>query len=90
MPLRDVILPDLGAHAHAAIVVSHWYATLGEWVLEGDRLVEMLVGAATIDVPAPVTGRLVEIREPEDNRVPAGAVLGRIEPGESPEDPSVR
>ena len=48
----------------------------GEEVWEGDRLVEVLVGPATFDVPAPATGRLAEIRGREDDRVAPGAVLG--------------
>ena len=57
-----VILPDLGTGPDTPIVVSYWFAARGETVWEGERLVEVLVGPATFDVPAPATGRLVEIR----------------------------
>jgi pyruvate/2-oxoglutarate dehydrogenase complex dihydrolipoamide acyltransferase (E2) component len=36
------------------------------------------VGPATFDVPAPVTGRLVEIRGREEDRVEQGEVLGFV------------
>ena len=49
-----------------------------ETVWEGDRLVEVLVGPATFDVPAPATGRLAEIRAREDDHVLPGALLGYI------------
>jgi pyruvate/2-oxoglutarate dehydrogenase complex dihydrolipoamide acyltransferase (E2) component len=83
-----VILPDLGTGPGVPIVVSHWYAARGERVWEGDRLVEVLVGPATFDVPAPTTGRLAEIRGQEDDRVEPGAVLGLLEvPDEEDDDP---
>jgi pyruvate/2-oxoglutarate dehydrogenase complex dihydrolipoamide acyltransferase (E2) component len=78
MRLEAVILPDLGTGPDVPIVVSHWYAARGEDVWEGDRLVEVLVGPATFDVPSPTTGRLAEIREREDDRVAPGAVLGLV------------
>ena len=78
MRLEAVILPDLGTGPDVPIVVSHWFAARGEEVWEGDRLVEVLVGPATFDVPAPVTGRLAEIRGQEDDQVRPGAVLGLV------------
>jgi len=78
MRFEAVILPDLGTGLDVPIVVSHWFAARGDEVLEGDRLVELLVGPATFDVPAPTTGRLAEIRSEEDDPVAPGAVLGLI------------
>jgi pyruvate/2-oxoglutarate dehydrogenase complex dihydrolipoamide acyltransferase (E2) component len=78
MRLAAVILPDLGTGPDVPIVVSHWFAAKGESVWEGERLVEVLVGPATFDVPSPVTGRLAEIHGQEDDRVEAGAVLGLV------------
>ena len=78
MRLVAVTLPELGTSAGCTIVVSHWYTAAGREVLEGERLVELLVGPATFDVPAPATGRLVEICEDEDNFVPSGAILGWV------------
>ena len=62
MRLAAVILPDLGTGPDVPIVVSHWFAARGDRVWEGERLVEVLVGPATFDVPSPVSGRLAEIR----------------------------
>ena len=78
MRLEAVILPDLGTGPDEPIIVSHWFAERGDEVWEGDRLVEVLVGPATFDVPAPTTGRLAEIRGEEDDRVEPGAVLGLV------------
>ena len=73
-----VILPDLGIGPDVPIVVSYWFASRGEQVWEGERLVEILAGPATFDVPAPATGRLAAIHGREDDRVQPGSVLGVV------------
>ncbi len=81
MRLAAVILPDLGTGPDVPIVVSHWFAARGDRVWEGERLVEVLVGPATFDVSAPVSGRLAEIHGWEDDRVEPGSVLGLVAVG---------
>jgi pyruvate/2-oxoglutarate dehydrogenase complex dihydrolipoamide acyltransferase (E2) component len=78
MRMAAVILPDLGTGPDTPIVVSYWFAVRGETVWEGERLVEVLVGPATFDVPAPATGRLVKICVREDDLVLPGAQLGHV------------
>ncbi len=78
MRLAAVILPDLGTGPDTPIVISHWFAARGDRVWEGERLVEVLVGPATFDVPSPASGHLAEIHGEEDDRVMAGAVLGMV------------
>jgi pyruvate/2-oxoglutarate dehydrogenase complex dihydrolipoamide acyltransferase (E2) component len=78
MRLAAVILPELGTGPDVPIVVSHWFAARGDRVWEGERLVEVIVGPATFDVSAPVSGRLVEINGWEDDRVHPGSVLGMV------------
>src|SRR3954469_22837167 len=78
MRLEAVVLPELGTGPDVPIVVSHWFAGRGDQVWEGERLVEVLVGPATFDVPAPTTGRLAAIRGREDDRVTVGMVLGLV------------
>ena len=73
-----VILPDLGTGPDVPIVISYWFASVGELVWEGERLVEILAGPATVDIPAPASGRLAEIRGQEDDRVMPGSVLGMV------------
>ena len=78
MRLEAVRLPDLGTGPARSIVVSYWYARKGDQVWEGDRLVEVIVGSATFDVPAPKTGRLAAIHGKEDDLVHPGFVLGHL------------
>jgi pyruvate/2-oxoglutarate dehydrogenase complex dihydrolipoamide acyltransferase (E2) component len=82
----DVLMPELGADPNEPIVVSAWFAEVGDEVIEGDRLVELLVGNTTFDVPAPISGRLVDIRAAEDDPVRCGDLLGVIEPEQEGND----
>ena len=77
-----VVLPELGVDASTEMLVSFWFADEGEVVLEGDRLVEILAGSVTIDVPAPANGRLVELRVAEEDVVRSGDVLALLETDE--------
>jgi pyruvate/2-oxoglutarate dehydrogenase complex dihydrolipoamide acyltransferase (E2) component len=72
----DILLPELGA---APLMLSVWFADLGDRVYEGDRLVEVLADGATFDVSAPATGRLAEKRVLPDDRLAPGQVLGVVE-----------
>jgi pyruvate/2-oxoglutarate dehydrogenase complex dihydrolipoamide acyltransferase (E2) component len=78
MRLVAVHLPDLGTGPDAPIIVSQWHAAVGETVWQGDRLVELVVGPAAFDLPAPTDGRLTEVRVREDDRVMPGDVLATL------------
>jgi pyruvate/2-oxoglutarate dehydrogenase complex dihydrolipoamide acyltransferase (E2) component len=77
----EILLPELGA---GPLLLSVWFADLGDVVYEGDRLVEVLAtGGATFDVSAPATGRLAEKRALPDDPLTPGQVLGAVEVDES-------
>jgi pyruvate/2-oxoglutarate dehydrogenase complex dihydrolipoamide acyltransferase (E2) component len=75
----QLLVPDLGMPG-AALTLSLWLVPEGADVLEGDRVVELLSGAATIDLEAPVTGRLVRQLVDEDAAVTPGMVIAEFEP----------
>lgn len=73
VPVR---LPDLG---EAAVRFGLWLVDPGEAVRAGDRLAEVLLEGATVDVTAPADGRLIErVAWPRD-LVRPGDVLAVIE-----------
>lgn len=75
---HPVRLPDLGAAA-AQVRFSLWLVGPGERVFAGEQLAEVLVAGASVDVPAPRDGRLVErLVWPRDVLTP-GQVLGVVE-----------
>jgi pyruvate/2-oxoglutarate dehydrogenase complex dihydrolipoamide acyltransferase (E2) component len=76
----EIRLPELGA---TPVVLSVWFADPGDLVYEGDRVVEVRVGAATFDVAAPATGRLAEKLQLPNDELEAGQLLGLVEIEES-------
>ncbi|MCE9529923.1 MAG: biotin attachment protein [Planctomycetes bacterium] len=74
-----VLMPEIGV---PAATVSLWFIDSGDHVEEGERLVEILAGAATFDVPAPVSGTLTRrLALPLDHVLPQ-QVLGYIDEDE--------
>jgi pyruvate/2-oxoglutarate dehydrogenase complex dihydrolipoamide acyltransferase (E2) component len=75
-------VPDLGT---PRATFSLWHVRVGDRVTEGDRVAEVLIPGAVFDVPAPVTGTLVERGVQPGDALTAGQVLGEIEDqGERP------
>jgi pyruvate/2-oxoglutarate dehydrogenase complex dihydrolipoamide acyltransferase (E2) component len=73
-----LLLPDLGL-ADTPLTASLWLVEPGTLVNEGDRVIEILAGAATIDLPAPTSGKLIEFCVGEDDPVTVGQILAIIE-----------
>ena len=73
-------LPDLGEGAVDAEIVA-WRVAAGEQVLEDQPLVEMLTQKATVEVPAPVAGRVLSTTGTVGERVAVGAELAVFETG---------
>jgi 2-oxoisovalerate dehydrogenase E2 component (dihydrolipoyl transacylase) len=71
-------LPDLGEGAVDAEVVA-WRVSAGEQVQEDQPLVEMLTQKATVEVPAPVAGRVLSTTGAPGDRVAVGAELAVFE-----------
>jgi 2-oxoisovalerate dehydrogenase E2 component (dihydrolipoyl transacylase) len=71
-------LPDLGEGAVEAEIVA-WRVAAGEEVQEDQPLVEMLTQKATVEVPAPVTGRVLSTTGMPGERVAVGAELAVFE-----------
>jgi pyruvate/2-oxoglutarate dehydrogenase complex dihydrolipoamide acyltransferase (E2) component len=63
----------------APVAVSQWLVEPDGLVTVGDRLIELLADGVTVDLPAPTSGRLVEIVVVEDDEVKPGMILGWIE-----------
>lgn len=73
---KPIVVPDVG---YAAPLMSVWYGRTSERIFAGERIVELLLGAATFDVPAPCTGYLVEKTAWPPERVAVGQIIGYIE-----------
>ncbi len=73
-----LVVPDLGLR-DGSVAVSLWLVPRGAAVLAGDRVVELVAGGVTIDLEAPVTGRLVVQHADEDDVVSIGSILAEFE-----------
>ncbi|MEX0670457.1 MAG: lipoyl domain-containing protein [Pirellulales bacterium] len=74
----QLVVPDFGL-GDVPLAVSLWLVPMGATVLAGDRVVELVSGAATIDLEAPVSGRLVAQFADEDEAITAGATIAEFE-----------
>ena len=73
-------LPDLGEGTVAAEIVG-WRVQPGDEVKEDDVLVEVMTEKAAVEVPAPVSGRVVSTTGAPGDTVPVGAELIVFETG---------
>lgn len=73
-------LPDLGEGTVDAEIVA-WRVKPGDTVAEDDALVEMMTEKATVEVPAPVSGRVVSVNGDPGDKVAVGAELAVFDTG---------
>ncbi len=71
-------LPDLGEGTVDAEIVA-WRVKPGDVVAEDDALVEVMTEKATVEVPAPVGGRVVAVSGTPGDRVNVGSELAVFE-----------
>ena len=71
-------MPNLGAEATEARIIA-WRHGVGDIVTAGELVAEIETEKATVDLEAPVTGRLAEILVPEGAMVPVGTIVAIIE-----------
>jgi len=76
VPRVPIELPDLGV---SRAVLSLWYARVGDRVFAGDRVAEVLIPGATVDVPAPADGVLAAQAVLANDPLVAGQVIGEIQ-----------
>ena len=67
-------LPDLGEGTVEAEIVS-WKVKAGDTVAEDDVVVEVMTEKAAVEVPAPVSGRVVSTTGVPGDMVPVGSAL---------------
>lgn len=75
----DIITPSDQEGTEA--VVLRWFKRIGDAVTEHEPLLELETDKVTVEIPAPATGKLLEILKVEQDAVEPGTILGRIEPG---------
>src|ERR1700752_3804908 len=76
----DILMPQLGETV-AEGKITKWFKSAGDTVQPGDNLFEIETDKVSMEVPATEAGILSEIRVPEGEVAPVGAVVGVIGDG---------
>src|SRR3989441_681315 len=71
---REFKLPDIGEGVHEGEVVK-WFVREGDAVKENDPMVEVMTDKVTVQIPSPVTGKILQLRAKEGEVVKVGSTL---------------
>src|SRR6478672_10154976 len=63
-------------------IVLEWHVAEGDFVNEGDTVVEVSTDKVDAEVPAPMDGVITKLVAAVDDEVPVGAPLAEMEAGE--------
>jgi len=75
--MAEVTLPQLGETVTEG-TITRWFKKVGDTVAADEPLFEVSTDKVDTEVPSPISGVLTEIRVPEGETVPVGAVIGVV------------
>ena len=75
--MAEVTLPQLGETVTEG-TITRWFKKIGDTVAADEPLFEVSTDKVDTEVPSPVAGVLTEIRVPEGETVPVGAVIAVV------------
>ena len=73
--MPPITLPELGSFP---VMFGLWHVGVGERVLEGERVAEVRIRGAVVDLPAPATGTLAEQFARPLDTLHTGQTLGTV------------
>jgi multifunctional 2-oxoglutarate metabolism enzyme len=76
----QIQMPEMGESVTEGIVLE-WHVAEGDFVNEGDTVVEVSTDKIDAEVPAPADGVITKLIAAVDDEVPVGAPLAEMEPG---------
>ncbi|WP_127585896.1 dihydrolipoamide acetyltransferase family protein [Paenibacillus koleovorans] len=86
MAIYNFRLPELGEGLHEGEIVK-WHIKPGDTIKEDQTIMDVQNDKATVEVPSPVTGKIVELRVSEGTVSVVGDILATIDvEGELPPD----
>jgi 2-oxoglutarate decarboxylase len=77
----QIAMPEMGESVTEGIVLE-WHVAEGDFVNEGDTVVEVSTDKVDAEVPAPIDGVITKLLVAVDDEVPVGAPMVEMEPGE--------
>ena len=78
MSIYKFILPDIGEGIAEAEIVA-WHVKVGDTVEEDDQIADMMTDKATVEMEAPVTGKIIAVAGEEGDIIAIGSTLVEIE-----------
>jgi multifunctional 2-oxoglutarate metabolism enzyme len=76
----QIAMPEMGESVTEGIVLE-WHVAEGDFVNEGDTVVEVSTDKVDAEVPAPTSGVITKLLVSVDDEVPVGAALAEMEAG---------
>ncbi len=76
---KEFDLPDIGVKTDEKITVSFWHIEKDEEFEKEDNLLEVSTNNINLKIPAPYTGKLIEIFAQEGDVITVGDVIALIE-----------
>src|SRR6476469_9288772 len=77
----QIQMPEMGESVTEGIVLE-WHVAEGDFVNEGDTVVEVSTDKVDAEVPAPASGVITKLLVSVDDEVPVGAPLAEMEAGD--------
>jgi len=78
MGIHSIRVPDIG-EGIAETEVAEWLVSIGQQVREDDPLAALMTDKATVEVPSPVSGKVIWLAAAEGDTLAVGAELIRLE-----------
>ena len=79
----EIQMPQMGESVTEGTVLE-WHKQEGEFVEEGETVVEVSTDKVDAEVPAPASGTITKILKGEDETIEVGGVLAELDPTAEP------
>ncbi len=79
MPL-EIVVPSVGESINEVMIVK-WLKSEGEWVETDESVAEIETDKATVEIPSPGNGKIIEIKKQENQWANVGEVVAVLEEG---------
>ena len=80
---HEIKVPTVGESIQE-VQIGRWLKGEGQWANKDEDLVEIESDKATVDLPAPVAGIVVQVLHGQGNVVPVGTLIGYLEEAPRP------
>ncbi|MGH2939263.1 MAG: multifunctional oxoglutarate decarboxylase/oxoglutarate dehydrogenase thiamine pyrophosphate-binding subunit/dihydrolipoyllysine-residue succinyltransferase subunit [Solirubrobacterales bacterium] len=78
----QITMPEMGESVTEGIILE-WHVGVGDFVNEGDTVVEVSTDKVDAEVPAPTSGTITQLLVEVDDEVPVGSPMAEMAAGEA-------